>query len=82
MAHLTLQLGASVVVPFPAPPGSMAARRDRATTRRLRWKALLEAASVGEDDDAAVCTIRRPYPQIGVPLTPRAIAQAREGVSQ
>ena len=45
MAHLTLQLGGSVVVPFGAPWGVTEARRERVSVRRLRWKALSEAAA-------------------------------------
>ena len=82
MAHLTLQLGASVAVPFRAPQGMIAGCCTRARARRLRWKALREAAAVGEGADAVFCAIRRPQPHVGVPFTLRDTAPALEGVSQ
>ncbi len=46
MAHLTLQLGAAVVVPIRA-PGKMASGRARWRVRALREAAAAAAASLG-----------------------------------
>jgi hypothetical protein len=61
MAHLTLQLGASVVVPFHAPRGFTAPRRHvKLNTIRLRWRALREAAEAAEGIDALRCATSIP----------------------
>jgi hypothetical protein len=49
MAHLTIRLGAPVVVPFRIPRGWRGHRRARAWNARLRWQALCEAALVAVD---------------------------------
>jgi hypothetical protein len=46
MAHLTIQIGASIVIPFRTPPGWGNRRRKQRTGTRLRWHALREAAVV------------------------------------
>lgn len=46
MAHLTIQIGASIVIPFQTPPGWGNRRRKQGTGTRLRWHALREAAVV------------------------------------
>jgi hypothetical protein len=49
MAHLTIQLGASIVIPFQTPAGCGDRRCKRMTGTRLRWHALREAAVVSEN---------------------------------
>jgi hypothetical protein len=46
MAHLTIQIGASIVIPFRTPPGWGNRRSKLRTGTRLRWHALREAAVV------------------------------------
>ena len=82
MAHLTLQLGGSVIVPFQAPQGVIHARRSAMNARRLRWKALREAAAVGEGIDAVFCAIRLTQAQTLHPVFSQSAAASREGVSE
>lgn len=82
MAHLTLQLGGSVVVPFGAPQGVSRPRRRAVSARRLRWKALWEAALVAESADAVFCAIRLQHAQALHPMFSQAAAEARQGVSE
>lgn len=56
MAHLTLELGGSVVVPFGAPRGATRQRQRTVNVRRLRWKALREAAAA-EGVEGVFCAI-------------------------
>ena len=82
MAHLILQLGGSVVVPFRAPQGTLAPRARDASARRLRWRALLEAAEVAESVDAVFCAMRLAQGRVLHPLFGRDGGAARKGVSQ
>jgi len=80
MAHLTLQLGGSVVVPFGTPWGVIKARRGAVSVRRLRWKALSEAAAVAESAEAVFCAVRIPHPKTQHPLLTEAAPGPRQGV--
>ena len=79
MAHLTLQLGGSVVVPFGAPWGASEARRERVSVRRLRWKALSEAAAVAESAEAVFCAVRIAHPRTQHPFLIRAAPHPCQG---
>jgi len=72
MAHLTIHLGGSVVVPFRFPPRLVSQSRGEFSARGVRWKALREAASVAEGPDV-ICAMRLPR---------SARAAPRKGVSK
>ena len=60
MAHLTISLGASLVVPFSIPRGWNGHRRKRAWRVRLRWQALCEAQMVAREREAEGKQVRYP----------------------
>ena len=60
MAHLTISLGAALIVPFSIPRGWNGHRRERAWRVRLRWQALCEARLVAREREAAGKRIRYP----------------------
>lgn len=54
MAHLTIQIGASVVIPMPTRPRRRGARSIcRAGSAHLRWRAIREAALLASLPDEA-----------------------------
>ncbi len=49
MAHLTISLGAPVVVPFRIPRGWSGHRRAKAWNAHIRWRSFCEAALAAVD---------------------------------
>jgi hypothetical protein len=49
MAHLTIRLGAPVIVPFNVPREGSGRRRERASRIHLRWRALCEARMISRE---------------------------------
>ena len=77
MAHLTIHLGGSVVVPFRFPTGLVSHCRGEFSARGVRWKALREAATTAVDFDV-VSAMR--FPLVVAQLSARAAP--RKGVSK
>lgn len=63
MAHLTISLGAPLIVPFSIPRGWNGHRRERASRVRLRWQALCEARMVAREREAGGKRVRYPSAQ-------------------
>ena len=60
MAHLTISLGAPLIVPFSIPRGWNGYRRERAWRVRLRWQALCEARMVARERETERKRVRYP----------------------
>jgi len=81
MAHLTLELGGSVVVPFGAAHGADRQHQRTANTRRLRWKALREAATA-EGNEGVFCAIALRQAQSLRPIILQLADTTRDGVRE
>lgn len=61
MAHLTIQIGASIVIPVPTRLSRSGGRPRRIVAARLRWQAIQEAAVLDKHFDrvARAAALRR-----------------------
>ena len=80
MAHLTIQLGSSVVVPFGGTSLAMRSRRGSGNACRVRWKALREAAAAADGVDSVFCAIQLREAKAMRPIITQSSTAAHEGV--
>lgn len=80
MAHLTIQLGSSVVVPFAATRVAIRPRRRSSNANRVRCQALREAAAVADGIESVFCAIQLQEAKALRPIFMQLRAAAHEGV--
>lgn len=80
MAHLTIQLGSSVVVPFGATRLAVRPRRRSGNACQVRWKALREAAAAADGVDSVFCAIQLREAKAMRPIVMQGGTPPREGV--